>query len=185
MVFDARDGLYRGEHVVPRLARADLSGVDRSRHGPYRDVKSAVDERRARGGFEIAAELADERGDRELSARWRGWASDLRAAIRRTFWLPERKMFAAFTPTFLDPAPSARFDLLGTALVVLLGVADTRTSARRDRGVSALPKGPPVVWPPTQRRADLSQPRTVAVRDRVRAARRASAYATTASRRTP
>src|SRR6185369_930897 len=79
--------------------------------------------------LEVGAELASEQGDAARAERWRGWASELRAAIRRTFWLADRNRFAAFTPTFLDPAPSARFDLLGTSLAVLQDVAD-REQAR-------------------------------------------------------
>ena len=148
VVFDAHDGLYTGEtsfldwreQTYPPWTAADTIHLGTSKALSTNALHVAA--------LELGAELAVERGDGALAQRWRGWATELRAAIRRTFWIADRKMFAAFTPTFLDPAPSARYDMLATALAVLLEIADGEQARAALASYPHVSKGPPVVWPP-------------------------------------
>ena len=148
VVFDAKDGLYSGEtsfldwreQTYPPWTAKDTIHIGMSKALSTNALHVAA--------LELGADLARERGDRALADQWAGWAKDLRAAIRRTFWLADRKMFAAFTSTFFDPAPSARYDLLATSLAVLLDIADAEQARAAIASYPQLPKGPPVVWPP-------------------------------------
>jgi hypothetical protein len=150
VAFDARDGLYTGEtsfldwreQTYPAWTATDTVHIGMSKALSTNALHA--------NALDVAAELAQEHGDGVRAARWRGWAVDLRAAIRAKFWLADRGAFAAFTPTFLDPAPSARRDLLATSLAVLLDVADAKQARAAIAEYPQLPDGPPVVWPPVR-----------------------------------
>lgn len=147
VAFDARDGLYTGEtsfldwreQTYPPWTANDTVHIAGGKALSTNAAHVAL--------LDLAARLAKEHGDAVAADRYAGWASDLRAAARRRFWMPERHAFAAFTPDFLDPAPSARLDLLGTALAVLTGVADAEQARAAVASYPHLAKGPPVVWP--------------------------------------
>jgi len=147
VVWDRDDGLYRGEQSFldwrvqsyPAWTATDTLYV-----GLSKSLSTNVDHLVA---ISLAADLARERGDRELEARYRGWATALRDRIRDRFWLAERGLFAMYLPTFLDPAPVERFDLLGESLAVLAGVADDTQAAAILRSYPHAAFGPPVLWP--------------------------------------
>lgn len=151
VVFDPDDGLYRGEQsfldwreqTYPEWVAGEVVHV-----GMSKTLSTNVLHLRA---LEVAASLADAEGDAASAARWRGWAGDLRAAIRARFWLEDEGLFSSFTTTELDPSPVRRFDLLGEALAILAGVAD---EAQARRILSTYPHlGPgaaPVIHPQQQ-----------------------------------
>jgi glycogen debranching enzyme len=150
VVFDPLDGLYTGEtsfldwreQTYPPWTATDTIHI-----GTSKALSTNVAHL---GILELASELARARGDAVGAERYRGWAAALREAIARRFWLADRKMLAAFTPSFLDPAPSPRYDLLGAALAVLGGVLDEERARQVVAGYPMLPHGPPVVWPQQQ-----------------------------------
>jgi hypothetical protein len=59
-------------------------------------------------------------------------------------------MLGTFSTTFLDPSPAERYDLLGSALAIGLGVASSAQADAILEGYPHLPKGPPVFWPQQQ-----------------------------------
>jgi hypothetical protein len=59
-------------------------------------------------------------------------------------------MYSTFTPTYLDPAPTLQYDLLGSAFAVLHDVADATQAAEIVSRYPHLPKGAPVIWPQQQ-----------------------------------
>jgi hypothetical protein len=150
VAFDPTDGLYTGEtsfldwreQTYPSWTATDTVHI-----GMAKALSTNVLHAHA---LELAAQLAREAGDGARAERWRGWANELRAATRAKFWLPERRTFAAYTPTFLDPAPSPRGDLLATSLAILFDVADGEQARAALASYPQLPKGPPVVWPPVR-----------------------------------
>ncbi|UJR79205.1 hypothetical protein [Sandaracinus amylolyticus] len=154
-IFDPEDGLYRGEQSFldwreqTYPAWVNAPGAPALAHiGMSKTLSTNVLHLRA---IELAAALAEDAGDTTSASRWRGWASDLRAAIHARFWLADEGMFSTYVTTELDPSPVRRFDLLGESLAIL---GDVATSDEADRILSSYPHlGPgaaPVVHPQQQ-----------------------------------
>lgn len=150
VVFDARDGLYRGEQSFldwreqsyPAWTAADPVHIAMSRSLSTNVLHFAL--------LDALATFAAARGDAAAAARYRPWADALRRAIGERFWLADDGQFSAFTSTELDPSPVRRWDALGTALAVLTGVA---TEAQAREAVARYPhagRGLPVLWPQQQ-----------------------------------
>jgi len=148
VVFDAVDGLYLGEQSFldwreqsyPAWTATDVTPIASSKA-----LSTNVVHLRA---LELTAQLTTDAG---AATRYRGWADALRARIRERFWIEDAGMFATFSTTPLDPAPARQFDLLGSSLAILAGVA---TPAQADRILSSYPHiGPgaaPVIFPQQQ-----------------------------------
>ena len=147
VVFDAADGLYRGEQsfldwreqTYPGWTVPDLAHIASSKSLSTNVAHLAL--------LDTGAELAKERGDAAKSASLAKMAADLRVAIRTRLWLAEDKQFSTYATTTLDPAPVRRFDLLGTSLAVLHDVATAEQAKDAIAGYPTLPKGPPVIFP--------------------------------------
>lgn len=150
VVFDPSDGLYQGEQsfldwreqTYPQWTATDVVHV-----GMSKALSTNLLHYRA---LQLASVLAAEVGDTTARDRYQGFADDLRDAIRDRLWLEEEGLFSTYVPTTLDPAPVRRYDLLGSALAVLFGVA---TPDQAERIVASYPHygpGAPVVWPQQQ-----------------------------------
>mgnify|MGYP002407260776 CR=1 FL=1 len=150
VVFDPIDGLYTGEQSFldwREQSYPDWTAADTVHIGMSKSLSTNLLHLHA---LSVAAALAAEKSDEAARARYQGWADTLREAIRARFWLPEEGLFSSFSTTFLDPAPTRRYDLLASALAVLLGVAD---EAQAKDVLSSYPhagKGPPTLWPQQQ-----------------------------------
>lgn len=145
--FDARDGLYGGEHsfldwreqtYAPWIVD-DLSAMAQSKA-----LSTNVGELRA---LRLTARLAGERGQPDVARRYAAWAAALAPAIDRGFWLPAAGLYATFTTADRYAAPIAKFDLLGNTLAILSGVADETKAQTILSRYPFAPFGPPVVWP--------------------------------------
>lgn len=153
VVFDPTDGLYTGEQSFLDWREQTYPGWGAGT-GPraHRDVEVALDER--------APPRAARRGGHPRDGARRHGAGDalarvvdaLRAAIRARFWDDDARQFRAFTTTALDPSAVRRcWDLLGTSLAVLHGIAtddEARDAIARYPHAGA---GPAVIWPQQQR----------------------------------
>jgi glycogen debranching enzyme len=150
-VYDAATGLYRGEQSFldwreqsyPEWTAQDVAHIAASEA-----LSTNVVHLRA---LEVAADLAEESGDRASASRWRGWAAELRSAIRMRLWDEDAGLFSTYLTTGLDRSPTRRWDLLGESLAILAGVADETQALRI---LSAYPHvGPgaaPVIFPQQQ-----------------------------------
>ena len=78
----------------------------------------------------LTAKLAEQKGDSALAAKYSAWADALKLAINDTFWLEDAGLYATMTTAAEDPAPVHKYDMLGTALVVLSGIAPTERAAQ-------------------------------------------------------
>ena len=148
VVFDPRDGLYRGEQsfldwreqTYPDWTAGDVVHIAMSKA-----LSTNLLHLRA---LELTARLSEERG--MDPSRYRDWADALREAIRARFWIESEGLFSTFITTELDPAPVRRFDLLGSALAIMLDVA---TEAQARRMLASYPHfdaHTPVAWPHQQ-----------------------------------
>ncbi len=150
VVFDATDGLYRGEHSFldwreqsyPGWTATDPVHIAMSRSLSTNVLHYAM--------LDLLATLSTERSDATAAARYRGWADALKQGIQRRFWLADDGQFSAFTTTELDPSPVRRWDALGSALAVLTGVATEEQSRQMVARYPHAGRGLPVLWPQQQ-----------------------------------
>ena len=142
VAFDPAAGLYRGEtsfldwreQNYPAWTARDTVEIGAS----YALSTNALHLR----ALEIAAALADERGQADRAARWRSWANDLRGRIANGF--RDGSHLASYR---LDGAPAGRDDLLGLSLAILAGVVRGEEAARLLAAYPRLTYGPPVTFP--------------------------------------
>jgi hypothetical protein len=145
--FDSVSGLYGGEQsfldwrtqsyapwIVNNLAR--MAGS--------RSLSTNVSHFQA---LRLAARLAAETGKAGEAQRYGAWAEALKQTIDRTFWLPDAQQYASLTSD--DPHPIAlhKYDLLGTALAVIAGVASPERAAASLARYPHAPFGAPVIAP--------------------------------------
>jgi hypothetical protein len=150
VVWDAADGLYRGETSF-------LDWREQTYAGWTADDPVQIGATKALGTnvlhlelLRAAAALATElRLDAEAT-KYQGWADALATAIGARFWLPVEGWLAATTSTPLDPAPAHRRDLLASALAIVAGVTDASQAASVVASYPHTEMGPPVVWPQQQ-----------------------------------
>lgn len=147
LVFDPRDGLYRGEQSFldwrsqsyPGWTVPDTVHIAMSKSLSTNAAHLAL--------LDLAARLAEESGDAATAGTMKARATALRAAIGARFWLAEDEQLSTFVTTELDPSPVRRFDLLGTSLAVLLDAVTPEQAKGAIASYPTLPKGPPVIFP--------------------------------------
>ncbi|MGZ3451755.1 MAG: hypothetical protein ACXVEF_19250 [Polyangiales bacterium] len=147
LVYDASDGLYRGEQsfldwreqTYPAWTASDVVHIGMSKALSTNVAHATM--------LRIASEIASASGDSAASTKYAMWASDLRAKIAAKMWLPEQEQLSSHLTTFLDPAPTVRFDALGTSLAVLEGVASPTQAKSAIARYPHLSRGVPVIWP--------------------------------------
>jgi hypothetical protein len=145
--FDSVSGLYGGEQsfldwrvqsyapwITDHLAR--MAGS--------RALSTNVSHHQA---LRLLAQLSAAAGDAAGAARYAGWADALRLAIERTFWLEEAQQYASLTSDDGTPVALHKFDLLGTTLAVISGVASPQRAAQALARYPHAPFGAPVISP--------------------------------------
>ena len=145
--FDARDGLYGGEHsfldwreqTYAAWITDNLSAMAQSKA-----LSTNVTHYRA---MRLAERLALEAGDEVAAKRYGGWADDLARAIDTAFWDPGAGLYATYLTADLNPRRVQKFDLLGNALAIVSGLADDQRARQILSQYPVAPFGPPVVWP--------------------------------------
>ncbi len=150
IVYDAEDGLYRGEQSFldwreqsyPAWTATDTVHIAMS--------KALSTNLLHFHAMDFAAKLAGDAGDTTKRDRYQAWAGELKQAIRDRLWLEDDGLFSTFVPTGLDQAPTRRFDLLGSALAVNLGVADEVQAKRILENYPHYGTGAPVQFPEQQ-----------------------------------
>jgi len=145
--FDPVSGLYGGEQsfldwrvqsyapwITDHLAR--MAGA--------RALSTNVSHHQA---LRLLARLEAEAGDMAQAVRHAGWADALQVAIDRAFWLDDVQQYASLTSDDGTPIALHKFDLLGTALAVLGGVAPPERAAQALARYPHAPFGAPVIAP--------------------------------------
>lgn len=146
-IFDARSGLYMGEHSFLDWREQSYAPWVRRNLSALADSKALSTNVTQYRAQRLAARLAREVGQTDLAARYEGWAAALARAIDAGFWDAQAGLYATYTTADLTPALIGKYDLLGNALAVLSGVAPAdRAKSIFDRYPFA-PFGPSVVWP--------------------------------------
>ena len=171
-VFDAADGLYRGEQsfldwrdqTYAPWAIDDLTTIATSKA-----LSTNVCHYKA---LDFLARLASERGDKAKADRYAGWAAELRVAIDRGFWLEGMGLYASITTPDSPARPVEKFDMLGLALAILTGVTGRDRARRILASYPHVPFGVPVYYPAQPDIFCYHKPGHLALRHRLRAAGR-------------
>ncbi len=153
IVYDAADGLYRGEQSFLDWREQSYPAWTATDPVHIAMSKALSTNLLHFHAMEFAAKLAGDAGDTTKRDRYEAWASELKAAIRDRLWLEEDGLFSTFIPTGLDQASTRRFDLLGSSLAVILGVADATQAKRILENYPHYGSAVPVQWPQQQQTA--------------------------------
>lgn len=147
MIFDASDGLYRGEQsfldwreqTYPAWVKERLEHIAMSK-----TLSTNVAHLILLGW---AAEVAGALQQTADAARYQAWAQSLKTTIHSAFYLSGWGMHSTMKTTLLEDAPVAKFDLLGQSLAILEGVVQGAEALQAVSSYPASPMGPPVYWP--------------------------------------
>jgi hypothetical protein len=151
VIYDTTDGLYRGEHSFLDWREQSYPAWTATDNAHIAMSKSLSTNVLHYAALDTASRFATERSEATVAQMYREQANALRSAIRTRFWDADAGQFRAYSTTGLDPAPVRRWDLLGTSLAVLLGVADdTQARAAIENYPHAGRGGAPVLWPQQQ-----------------------------------
>ena len=146
-LFDARDGLYRGEQSFLDWREQSYAGwivQDIASLASSKSLSTNVGHYQA---LTLAAMLAEEQGEGTQAARYRDWAASLKRAINARFWQADAGLYSSITAGHFDGAALHKYDWLGLSLAIITGVAD---AAQTQQILANYPHGPfgaPVIFP--------------------------------------
>lgn len=95
----------------------------------------------------LAADLADELKQNELTNKYKNWAKALKQAINERFWLAEKGLYSSLTAGHFDTVAMAKFDWLGQSLAIITGIADKQKAQQILANYPHGPMGAPVIFP--------------------------------------
>ena len=95
----------------------------------------------------LAVQLAQRRGHTAIATHYARQADALKAAINRWFWNPGRGLYRSYLGGGNPPLPVDAYDLLGTSLAIVSGVADGKRARLALNDYPSWPAGTPVIWP--------------------------------------
>lgn len=95
----------------------------------------------------LGQHMATKRGDADAAARFRHRADALKRAINKHFWRADKGLYMSYIGGRVHPAPFDAYDLLGTDLAILSGVADGSRARQALADYPVVPAGSPVIWP--------------------------------------
>ncbi|WP_349618484.1 MGH1-like glycoside hydrolase domain-containing protein [Azotobacter salinestris] len=145
--FDPLLGLYGGEQSYLDWRTQTYAGwiVDNLSHmSESKALSTNVVHYQA---LRLTARLAMEHGDALLAQRYEDWAEALKEQINKHFWLEEAGLYASLTGATEDQAPVEKFDMLGSALAILSGIAPPQRAAEVLANYPHGQLGVPVYYP--------------------------------------
>ncbi|MBB3104211.1 MGH1-like glycoside hydrolase domain-containing protein [Azomonas macrocytogenes] len=145
--FDPILGLYGGEQSYLDWRTQTYAGwiVDNLSHmAESKALSTNVVHYQA---LRLTARLAREHGEVQLVRRYTEWGDALKERINRHFWIKEAGLYASLTSAAGDQAPVEKFDMLGSALAILSGIAPPRRAAEVLANYPHGQLGVPVYYP--------------------------------------
>ena len=144
--FDAARGLYRGEtsfldwreQSYPAWTAKNVAFIAES----YALSTNVLYYEALR----LAEHMADARHD-SIAVTYRQQAAALKAAIDRQFWREDRGLYMSYAGGANAPRSIEAYDLLGTSLAILSGVAPATRARRALANYPTWDAGSPVIWP--------------------------------------
>jgi len=146
-VYDPNMGLYRGEQsfldwreqTYPVSTLDDVTPIASSKALSTNAAHYSI--------LKLATLLADEKGDSSLKTKYSGWAEELKKAINDKMWIEDEGLYTTMILNEFDPTPLKKYDMLGEALTIVLGIADQAKAKRIIENYPNTSAGVPVIWP--------------------------------------
>ena len=148
-VFDAQQGLYRGETSF--LDWREQTYPAWTAHNVVFIAESFALSTNVLyyEALQLAAKLAQSRND-GMAGRYREQAGALKLAIDRRFWREDRGLYMSYAGAADFPSTIEAYDLLGTSLAIVSGVAPAARARRALANYPTWSDGSPAVWPERQ-----------------------------------
>ncbi|HEX7339777.1 MAG TPA: Six-hairpin glycosidase-like protein [Rhodanobacteraceae bacterium] len=97
--------------------------------------------------LQLAARMAGKQHDPSAATRYARQAAALKQAINARFWRADKGLYMSYIGGRIHPAPFDAYDLLGTDLAILSGVADPARAREALANYPTTAAGSPVIWP--------------------------------------
>ena len=148
LVFDAADGLYRGEQSFLDWREQTYPGWTKDKVLPIAMSKALSVNVADYFLLNTAAGYAGRLGQTADQTHYTQWAVALKRSINDRFFDPEAGLYSTYLLSDgVNEIRVHRYDLLGESLAILLGVADQSRAEAILKNYPVGPHGPPVVWP--------------------------------------
>jgi hypothetical protein len=148
LVYDAADGLYRGEQSFLDWREQTYPGWTKENVLPIAMSKALSVNVADYFLLNTAARYAGRLGQTADQTRYAQWAENLKRSINSRFFDPETGLYSTYLLSDgVNEIRVHRYDLLGESLAILLGVADQSRAEAILKNYPVGPHGPPVVWP--------------------------------------
>ncbi len=145
--FDGSDGLYSGEQSFldwREQSYASWIVNDIASLGSAKSLSTNIGHFQA---LRLASKLARLEQEPVNAIRFDDWASDLKAAINKKFWLEQHGLYSSLTGPHFDNSTLEKYDLLGLSLAIITGIADERRAKLIVENYPHGPMGAPVIFP--------------------------------------
>jgi len=148
LVFDAADGLYRGEQSFLDWREQTYPGWTKDNVLPIAMSKALSVNAADYFLLKTAAEYAGRIGQNADQSRYKEWAEALKHAINEHFFDPVAGLYSTYLLSDgINEIRVHRYDLLGESLAILFDVADQNRAEIILKNYPVGPHGPAVVWP--------------------------------------
>jgi len=149
LVFDPKDGLYRGEQSFLDWREQTYPGWTKGNVLPIAMSKALSVNAANYFLLKTTAEYAGQLNRRDEQSKYSTWANDLKEAINRNLYDRKAGLYRSYllSDDGSYETPVDRYDLLGESLAILFGIADQAQAESIIKNYPIGPFGPPVVWP--------------------------------------
>jgi hypothetical protein len=148
LVFDATDGLYRGEQSFLDWREQSYPGWTKDNVLPIAESKALSVNAADYHLLKTTAEYAKRLGKAEEATKYSGWADELKKNINVRFFDAAAGLYSTYLLSDgVGEIQTHRYDLLGESLAVLTGVAGADRAETILKNYPVGPHGPSVVWP--------------------------------------
>lgn len=145
-VFDRQRGLYRGETSFLDWREQSYPGWTARNVNFIAESFALSTNVLFYQALQLAAQMAQARGDAD-SAVYRLQAELLGTTIEHNFWREDRGLYMSYSGGMNAPRRLEAYDLLGTALVILSGIAPPAHARRALANYPTWDVGSAVIWP--------------------------------------
>jgi len=95
----------------------------------------------------LTATLANDLSYPALAKKYQKWATQLKTAINDQFWLQDTGQYSSLIVSAENSIVMEKYDMLGTALAIISGVADKEKAEKALNHYPHVPMGVPVIFP--------------------------------------
>jgi len=146
-VFDEYSGLYGGEQSYLDWRTQTYAPWIVNNLSRMAESKALSTNVLHFNALQLAADIANEKGDKNIADKYQQWALALKQKINDVFWLKDVGLYSTMTTSAEDTAPIYKYDMLGNALAIIYGVASDAQAQKIIATYPNTPMGIPVYYP--------------------------------------